>query len=126
MTDTSVTVRFRDSGIDGRVVRWYINHSNETPWLCTYCGEADAEHMDHIVPRSRGGLNIGNLTPACARCNMSKKDRTPEQWIAAMLRRIQAGRAPAHYHRIVGRLLCPMSAKVHAYRLFLGDYAVVA
>ena len=124
--ETLVTVRSRESGIDGRVVRWFIRYSGEMPWLCTYCGEAEAEHMDHIVPRSKGGQNIGNLTPACAKCNMSKKDRTPERWIAAMLRRMQEGQAPPRYHRLVGRLLCPMSAKIHAYRFFYDDYKLVA
>lgn len=39
---------------------------------CTYCG-APAEHIDHIHPLSKGGLHcLGNLTPACASCNLAK------------------------------------------------------
>lgn len=39
---------------------------------CSYCG-APAEHIDHIVPLSRGGGgDWDNLTAACADCNMSK------------------------------------------------------
>lgn len=39
---------------------------------CSYCG-APAEHIDHIVPLSRGGSgDWDNLTAACAACNMSK------------------------------------------------------
>jgi hypothetical protein len=39
---------------------------------CSYCG-ASAEHIDHIVPLSRGGSgDWDNLTAACAACNMSK------------------------------------------------------
>lgn len=49
--------------------------------LCAYCG-AVGEHMDHILPRSRGGSdNDENLTPSCARCNGAKRDMTPEEWM---------------------------------------------
>lgn len=48
--------------------------------LCVYCG-APAEHMDHVLPRSRGGrTSQDNLVPACARCNYDKGARTPEEW----------------------------------------------
>jgi 5-methylcytosine-specific restriction endonuclease McrA len=31
------------------------------------------EHIDHIIPLSRGGRHsIGNLAPACAACNLKK------------------------------------------------------
>jgi 5-methylcytosine-specific restriction endonuclease McrA len=39
---------------------------------CSYCG-APCEHIDHIVPLSRGGSGEwDNLTASCAACNMSK------------------------------------------------------
>jgi 5-methylcytosine-specific restriction endonuclease McrA len=39
---------------------------------CAYCG-ASMEHVDHIVPFSRGGeSDWTNLTPACRQCNLSK------------------------------------------------------
>jgi len=48
--------------------------------LCVYCG-APAEHMDHVIPRSRGGRTTqSNLVPACARCNYEKGAQTPEEW----------------------------------------------
>lgn len=47
---------------------------------CFYCGR-DASHVDHVFPRSRGGSDdLSNLVPSCARCNLSKRDRTPEEW----------------------------------------------
>jgi len=47
---------------------------------CTYCG-AKATVADHVVPLARGGLHrIGNLTPACARCNHSKGSRLVIEW----------------------------------------------
>lgn len=39
---------------------------------CSYCG-APTEHLDHIVPLSKGGdHDWTNLTAACASCNLSK------------------------------------------------------
>ena len=51
--------------------------------LCGICGEPMGEdmaalHVDHIVPRSRGGSDlIGNLQAAHKKCNMTKKDKMP-------------------------------------------------
>ena len=48
-------------------------------WVCQYCGSA-AENLDHVVPRSRGGLHVWeNVVAACRRCNTKKKDRTPAE-----------------------------------------------
>ncbi|WAX58141.1 HNH endonuclease [Jatrophihabitans cynanchi] len=43
--------------------------------LCAYCG-ARADTVDHVRPRSRGGLHVWtNVVAACARCNHRKGDR---------------------------------------------------
>lgn len=48
--------------------------------LCQYCG-ATASHVDHIRPRSRGGLDTEeNLTASCQSCNCSKHDRLLTDW----------------------------------------------
>lgn len=45
---------------------------SKTNGKCVYCG-AEAEEIDHIVPRSKGGTNSTfNLTPACKSCNKLK------------------------------------------------------
>lgn len=47
---------------------------------CLYCG-APSEHIDHIVPLSRGGRHsIGNLTGACKSCNLSKGAKFITEW----------------------------------------------
>lgn len=47
---------------------------------CMYCG-AKASHLDHIIPISKNGINgIGNLAPACAKCNLSKSDKFVMEW----------------------------------------------
>lgn len=61
-------------------------------WLCFYCGEpiqraaADPKHeatKDHMTPISRGGVNfIGNIVPACLRCNQLKGESTVEEFRA--------------------------------------------
>lgn len=42
---------------------------------CAYCG-IKADTIDHVRPRSRGGLHVWtNVVAACARCNHRKGDR---------------------------------------------------
>lgn len=46
---------------------------------CGYCG-SDAQTVDHILPRSRGGTHTwNNLVAACRGCNTKKANRTPEE-----------------------------------------------
>lgn len=46
---------------------------------CQYCG-APADSIDHVVPRSRGGLHEWeNVIAACRPCNLRKRDRTPDE-----------------------------------------------
>ena len=53
---------------------------------CVYCG-ATAEtsgahlHLDHLTPRSAGGLDVAsNLVVACASCNSARKDIALPLW----------------------------------------------
>lgn len=46
---------------------------------CQYCG-AQAESIDHVVPRSRGGTHTwDNVVACCRRCNTHKEDRLPHE-----------------------------------------------
>jgi 5-methylcytosine-specific restriction endonuclease McrA len=43
-------------------------------YTCAYCGSKQASTIDHVVPRSRGGLHRWeNVVAACSPCN-SRKD----------------------------------------------------
>ena len=43
---------------------------------CVYCGGV-ATSVDHVIPRSRGGLHVwDNVVASCRRCNHVKADRT--------------------------------------------------
>lgn len=57
---------------------------NRFEYRCAYCGVyTKAIQMDHVVPLSRGGRHaIGNVIPACASCNSSKKDKFLVEWRA--------------------------------------------
>lgn len=46
---------------------------------CAYCGKT-ANTIDHVIPRSRGGINSWeNLVAACLTCNSRKADKTLSQ-----------------------------------------------
>jgi 5-methylcytosine-specific restriction endonuclease McrA len=51
-------------------------------WTCQYCGrEAHAGlTVDHVIPRSRGGLSVWeNIVASCAPCNRKKGNRLPRE-----------------------------------------------
>lgn len=52
-------------------------------YTCQYCGKQPGSEeltIDHVVPRSQGGLSTWeNCVLACIECNRLKADRTPEQ-----------------------------------------------
>ena len=48
-------------------------------WTCQYCG-SQAENLDHVVPRSRGGAHTwDNVVAACRHCNSRKENREPHE-----------------------------------------------
>ena len=48
---------------------------------CVYCGSNEKISADHVIPIFRGGQHsIGNLVPACQRCNSSKGTKTIMEW----------------------------------------------
>ena len=62
---------------------------------CQYCG-AHADSIDHVFPRSRGGgHHWENVAAACKPCNLTKRDRTPEEAGMRLARPCRAPRATA-------------------------------
>jgi 5-methylcytosine-specific restriction endonuclease McrA len=46
---------------------------------CQYCGDS-AENIDHVIPRSRGGLHSwDNVVASCRPCNARKRDHLLEE-----------------------------------------------
>lgn len=58
---------------------------------CQYCGRTPGSEnltIDHVVPRSRGGVSSWeNCVLACLECNLRKSARTPEQAGMRLLKR---------------------------------------
>jgi 5-methylcytosine-specific restriction endonuclease McrA len=49
-------------------------------WTCQYCGCRSNLTVDHVIPRSKGGLSIWeNIVASCAPCNRRKGDLMPKQ-----------------------------------------------
>lgn len=56
---------------------------DEQDGKCVACGIelGDNFHLDHIVPLSRGGLNVdSNVQLLCPSCNLSKGNKTMQEW----------------------------------------------
>jgi 5-methylcytosine-specific restriction endonuclease McrA len=79
---------------------------------CQYCGSG-AENLDHVVPRSRGGLHTWeNVVAACRPCNTRKGDRTPQE---AGMRLVGAPRAPREHGWLLVGLGAPPHPSWHPY-----------
>lgn len=51
---------------------------------CDYCGgnlDELGKHLDHILPLIKGGIHtLSNVHWVCPKCNLSKNDKTEEEW----------------------------------------------
>jgi hypothetical protein len=48
---------------------------------CVYCGDTPIKRWDHLVPILQGGDTVlGNVVPACSKCDDSKQGRLFEEW----------------------------------------------
>ena len=58
-------------------------------YQCQYCGvHTRALTLDHVIPRSRGGLHAwSNVVSACDACNHRKAGRTPREAEMKLLRK---------------------------------------
>ena len=60
--------------------RWRKSLHEFTGKRCIYCGK-NSESIDHVLPRSKGGLSITeNCVPACLSCNGNKTDNDAFEW----------------------------------------------
>ncbi|MBX3579877.1 MAG: HNH endonuclease, partial [Rhizobiaceae bacterium] len=52
---------------------------------CAYCDSTGPLTQDHFIPLSSAkcpGTIPGNIVPACASCNSSKRARDPFSWVS--------------------------------------------
>jgi 5-methylcytosine-specific restriction endonuclease McrA len=57
-------------------------------WKCWWCGKNCQKkyHVDHLVPLAKGGHNNpSNIVIACPKCNLSKHDKLPCEWMGMLL-----------------------------------------
>src|SRR3990172_4325227 len=48
---------------------------------CVFCGATPIDRWDHLIPVIRGGDTVlGNIVPACSKCDDSKRDLLFEEW----------------------------------------------
>lgn len=60
-------------------------------YMCQYCGCFKNLTIDHVIPRSRGGVDSWeNMVVACMPCNTHKGNKTPEEWGRPLYRKPKA------------------------------------
>lgn len=78
--DKSRAYRAKNSAKRKKAKAFHVTNKDITKILnlkCFYCQEAPSEHVDHIIPLTRGGNHsVGNLIGSCARCNIRKSNKT--------------------------------------------------
>lgn len=73
-------------------------------YACQYCGR-QAENIDHVIPRSRGGEHTwGNVVAACRFCNTRKGGRTPREAGLSLRRSPQAPERDSWVTAALGRV----------------------
>ncbi len=81
-------------------------------YRCQYCGER-ADSIDHVLPRSRGGPHTWeNVAAACRPCNLTKRDRTPDEAGMRLAR-------PCHAPRAMAWVVVSVSGVPDAWRPYL-------
>ena len=68
-----------------QVKGWQVNERfSQFGNRCAYCGATGNLHIEHLIPVAKGGTHtLGNIIPACQRCNLSKATKEAEQWYRA-------------------------------------------
>lgn len=81
---------------------------------CAYCGcELDFEnfHIDHIVPKIKGGKDHKNVFPSCPDCNLYKGDLELEQF----REKIEKSIFKTIHGRMINKYLKPTNTDVTFY-----------
>lgn len=65
------------------VLQLFTRQNGKCAAIDCQCDIANGFHLDHIIPLSRGGSNgIENAQLLCGPCNLSKNNKTMEEWMA--------------------------------------------
>jgi len=86
----------------------YFDHA------CAFCG-GPIQRWDHLVPISAGGDTVlGNMVPACSKCDDSKQGHAYELWARSLAPGSPTSRAVADLDARLGRIREYVEA--HGYR----------
>jgi len=92
-------VKFRTKPIKISRHRIYARDNHQ----CVYCGSKKNLTIDHIIPRSKGGLNTWtNMVTSCFNCNVKKGDKTLEE---SKMKLCSQPYEPQFFTEIAGRSL---------------------
>ncbi len=95
VSDRFKALRDGQATMSGTIREW--QREQELPRQCVYCGALESLHVDHLIPRSRGGIDSADNTVwSCGACNASRGDRGIFQWLGQKkkdnLHRLVAGK----------------------------------
>lgn len=61
----------------------FFRLSLESP-KCVFCGGSDVKRWDHLIPIKAGGETVlGNMVPACERCDDSMREKPFNEWMVS-------------------------------------------
>jgi len=97
-------------------------HRDGASHRCWYCGDvlqSGTTTIDHVIPKSRGGLGLqGNTVYACRRCNATKDDLLLDEFREWITDGVAAPLRDAMEHLdVVRRLLPPETARTVTARI---------
>ncbi len=95
ITDRFKKLRDGQITISDTIREW--EKEKELPNECVFCGATDNLTTDHLIPKNRGGEDVGdNLVQSCASCNSSRGDKGIFEWLGLekkdKLHRLVAGK----------------------------------
>lgn len=80
--------RARERNAPGQITKADVDRQYKAQrgkcWYCL-CDISKKYEIEHMVPLSRGGTNYANnIVLACSKCNRSKSDKLPHEWIGRL------------------------------------------
>ncbi len=95
VSDRFKALRDGEITMSGTIREW--QREQELHKECVFCGAEENLHMDHLIPRSRGGEDSAdNMVWSCRNCNVSRGDNGIFVWLGLKkkdnLHRLVAGK----------------------------------
>lgn len=85
---------------------------------CAYCGcqlDPKGFHVDHIIPKAKGGKMHDNLVASCQDCNLAKCDMTIEEFRNEISSLFESVKNKKLYHRVLRKYYGDISRPIEYY-----------